>query len=175
MSQNKRNIPVWRYPEATERELSRSIQKAVRDLVVFMRQKTRAMKFDATEREITTAEEEISSYSNELVAALIGLLPSIAYAIYKFNSKEFLKIAKKTGGNTNAAVLLLIVVGANRQEGWYNQLYGEWSGMTELSLNKLFTNIVNDWSGNIRQANFTNKSTTQVNELSEKRFVVYRS
>lgn len=164
---------TWRHPEATERQLSRSIRKAVRDLVVFMRKQTKSMKFDATDDEITTAEEEIANYSNELAAMLIGLLPALAVAAYKFNAKEFVKVANATGGKTNGAVLLLVAVGASQSEPWYNRIYREWLSMTVGSINKLFTNIVNDWSSNIRQANFTNKNTAQVNELSEKRFIVY--
>lgn len=168
-------VKHWRFPEASERQLRRSLQKAVRDLVVFMRSKTRAMKFDATEQEITTAEEEILNYTNELTIFLIGLLPALAKAIYRFNSKEFIKIAKATGGAKNPAVLLLIAIGANMQEDWYNQSYSEWRAMTIGSINKLFTNIVNDWSDNIRLANFTKKKTAQVNEIAEKRFIVYSS
>lgn len=168
-------VKQWRFPEATERQLRRSMQQAIRDLVVFMRSKTRAMKFDATEEEISTAEDEILNYSKELALILIGLLPSIAATIYKFNSKEFMKIAKSTGGAKNHAVLLLIAFGATQSEPWYNPLYREWRAMTIGSFDKLFTNIINDWSSNIRQANFTKKNTAQVNELSEKRFVVYSS
>ncbi|QVW27728.1 head morphogenesis protein [Hafnia phage Pocis76] len=166
---------IWRFPEATERQLRRSMQKAIRELIVFMRSKTRSMKFDASEQEITDAEAEILNYSKELALILIGLLPTIARTVYKFNSNEFVKIAKATGGRDNQAVLLLIAFGAKQSEQWYNDSYKEWEALTIQSFDKLFTNIINDWSSNIRQANFTKKTTNQVNEIAEKRFIVYSS
>lgn len=169
------NVRQWRFPEASERQLSRSIKEAVRDLVVFMRSKTRSMKFDATEAEISTAEDEITEFAKQLALSLIGLLPSLAATIYQFNSRQFIEVAKATGGKNNPAVIILIAMGANQSEEWYRQLYGEWYNMTAGAFDKLFTNIINDWSSNIRQANFTGKKTAQVNELAEKRFVVYSS
>lgn len=49
-------VKQWRFPEASERELARNIQRAVAKLVELMRRKTHAMKFDATDAEITDAE-----------------------------------------------------------------------------------------------------------------------
>lgn len=172
---SKSAVKQWRFPESSERQLSRSIREAVRDLVVFMRSKTRAMKFDATDQEITTAEEEIAAYASQLIASLIGLLPSIASLVYKFNSKQFINIARATGGASNPSVIMLIAIGANQSEEWYQRLYGEWHTMSVNSFEKLFTNIMQDWSTNIRQASFTGKKTSQVNEIAEKRFAVYSS
>ncbi|QDH94234.1 minor capsid protein [Escherichia phage vB_EcoS_PHB17] len=168
-------VKQWRFPEASERDLSRSIKRAVRDLVVLMRSKTRAMKFDATDQEITTAEDEIREFAKNLALSLIGLLPQLAATVYKFNSKQFVNVAKSTGGAANPSVILLIAIGANQGESWYQKLYGEWHTMSADSFDKLFTNIIQDWASNIRQANFTGKNAEQVNELSEQRFAVYSS
>lgn len=168
-------VKQWRFPEASERDLSRSIKRAVRDLVVFMRSKTRAMKFDATDQEITTAEDEIRELAKNLALSLIGLLPSLAEAVYKFNSKQFVNVAKSTGGSANPSVILLIAIGANQGESWYQKLYGEWHTMSADSFDKLFTNIIQDWAANIRQANFTGKNSDQVDDIAEKRFAVYSS
>lgn len=168
-------VKQWRFPEASERQLSRSIKEAVRDLVVFMRSKTKAMKFDATDQEISSAEDEIKEFAKELALSLIGLLPALASAVYKFNSKQWINVAKSTGGANNPVIILLIAVGANQGEEWYQTLYGEWYNMSAASFDKLFTNIINDWSANIRQANFTGKKTEQVNEIAERRFAVYSS
>lgn len=168
-------VKQWRFPEASERDLSRSIKRAVRDLVVFMRSKTRAMKFDATDQEITTAEDEIRELAKNLALSLIGLLPSLAEAVYKFNSKQFVNVAKSTGGAANPSVILLIAIGANQGESWYQKLYGEWHTMSADSFDKLFTNIIQDWAANIRQANFTGKNSDQVDDIAEKRFAVYSS
>lgn len=168
-------VKQWRFPEASERDLSRSIKRAVRDLVVFMRSKTRAMKFDATDQEITTAEDEIRELAKNLALSLIGLLPSLAESVYKFNSKQFVNVAKSTGGAANPSVILLIAIGANQGESWYQNLYGEWHTMSADSFDKLFTNIIQDWVANIRQANFTGKNADQVDDIAEKRFAVYSS
>lgn len=172
---SKATSKAWRFPEASERGLARSIQEAVRDLVVFMRSRTKAMKFDATDSEITSAEQDIQEYAKTLIASLIGLLPGIAAAVYKFNSKQWIQIAKANGGANNHAVILLVAFGATQSEPWYRDLYGEWYSMSALSFDKLFTNIVNDWSMQIRQANFKGEKTAQVKEITEKRFRVYSS
>lgn len=168
-------VKQWRFPEASERGLSRSIREAVRDLVVFMRSKTRSMKFDATDQEISTAEQEIKDFAKELALSLIGLLPALAATVYKFNAKQFINVAKSTGGAANPTVILLIAVGANQGESWYQKLYGEWYTMSADSFDKLFTNIIQDWAANVRQANFTGKNSEQVNEIAERRFAVYSS
>lgn len=168
-------VKQWRFPEASERGLSRSIREAVRDLVVFMRSKTRSMKFDATDQEISTAEQEIKDFAKELALSLIGLLPALAATVYKFNAKQFINVAKSTGGAANPTVILLIAVGANQGESWYQKLYGEWHTMSADSFDKLFTNIIQDWATSVRQANFTGKNSEQVNEIAERRFAVYSS
>lgn len=168
-------VKQWRFPEASERGLSRSIREAVRDLVVFMRSKTHSMKFDATDQEISTAEQEIKDFAKELALSLIGLLPALAATVYKFNAKQFINVAKSTGGAANPTVILLIAVGANQGESWYQKLYGEWHTMSADSFDKLFTNIIQDWSASVRQANFTGKNSEQVNDIAERRFAVYSS
>lgn len=168
-------VKQWRFPEASERELSRSLREAVRDLVVFMRSKTHAMKFDATDQEISTAQDEITEFAKNLALSLIGLLPRLASTVYKFNSKQFVDVAKSTGGAQNPSVILLMAIGANQGEDWYQKLYGEWHTMSVDSFDKLFTNITQDWAANIRQANFTGKKADQVNEIAERRFMVYSS
>lgn len=168
-------VKQWRFPEASERQLRRSLQEAVKELVVFMRSKTHAMKFDATEQEISTAQSEIAEFAKNLALSLIGLLPQLAATVYKFNSKQFVNVAKSTGGAANPAVIMLIAIGANQGESWYQKLYGEWHRMSVDSFDKLFTNIVQDWAANIRQANFTGKNAKQVDEIAEQRFAVYSS
>lgn len=168
-------VKQWRFPDASERELARELRRAVRDLVVFMRRKTHAMKFDASNDEIDSAENEIIDYAKELAAALIGLLPALAVTVYKFNSKQWLNVAKSSGGAKNPAVILLIAAGATQSEPWYQEYREQWESMSAEAFNKLFTNIIQDWAGNVRQANFTDKTTAQVNEMAEKRFAVYSS
>lgn len=168
-------VKQWRFPEASERQLRRSIQEAIRDLVVLMRSKTKEMKFDADTEEINAAEDEISSFALKLIAGIAASLPAIGLAVYKFNAKQFINVAKSTGGKSNSAVIILMAIGANANESWYRTLYGQWHDMTLASLQKLFGNIVSDWSTNIRSANFRGMRDSQVNELAGKRFAVYSS
>ena len=171
----QKKIVNWRFPEASERGLARDIKRAVAILVDEMRRKTHTMKFDATDQEINDAQAEIEERANELIRWLIGLLPALAVTIYKFNSKQWVNVAKNSGGKNNPAVILLIATGAVQAEPWYDEALRQWEGMSAEAFKKLFTNIVDDWSGKIRQANFTNKKSAQVNELAEKRFAVYSS
>lgn len=168
-------VKQWRFPESSERQLSRSIQQAISDLVVMMRRRTNAMKFDATDAEIDDAEQSITDYAIELIKEIASLLPAIALGVYKFNSKQWLNVARSAGGAKNPSVIILMAVGANASEEWYRTLYGQWDSLAQTSLRKLFDNIVADWSTNIRNANFTGKRQEQVNELAEKRFAVYSS
>lgn len=168
-------VKQWRFPESSERQLSRSIQQAISALVVEMRRRTNAMKFDATDEEIDGAEQSIIDYAIELIRDLVDYLPAIALSVYKFNSKQWLNVARSAGGAKNQSVIILMAVGANASEEWYRTLYGQWDSLAQTSLRKLFDNIVADWSTNIRTANFTGKRKEQVNELAEKRFAVYSS
>ena len=156
-------VKQWRFPEASERQLRRSIQEAIRDLVVLMRSKTKEMKFDADTEEINAAEDEISSFALKLIAGIAASLPVIGLAVYKFNAKQFINVAKSTGGKSNYAVIILMAIGANANESWYRTLYGQWHDMTIASLQKLFGNIVSDLSTNIRSENFRGMRDSQVN------------
>src|SRR5699024_12835438 len=97
-------VKQWRFPEASERQLSRSIQEAIRDLVVLMRKRTKAMKFDATDNEINSAEDEINSLATDLIAGIISTLPAIASTIYIFNAKQFINVAPSTAQTDNTPI-----------------------------------------------------------------------
>ncbi|EPO0667522.1 hypothetical protein ACT5QD_005779, partial [Salmonella enterica subsp. enterica serovar Newport] len=114
------NDVSWRFPEATRRDVDRALQLLVRDLVVRMRRNTKRLKFDD---QVSEAAADNESYAEELISAFIALLPTFAISIYKFNSKEFIRIANKTGGKNNLSVLLLIGRGANAGESWYAPKY----------------------------------------------------
>ncbi|UYE93650.1 hypothetical protein EEPDABAO_00059 [Klebsiella phage mfs] len=67
-------IPNWRYPEASERDLSRLMQDATTDLVVEMRDRLDRLKFDATAEEINEAEDDINEAAIAFFAAVIAAL-----------------------------------------------------------------------------------------------------
>lgn len=165
----------WRFPEASGRELSRRINEAVRDLVVDMRAELKPMKFDATEEEINQSEQSLLSKAEELLAGIMSYLPAIAFTIYKFNAKQWLKIAKSAGGKKNAAVMLLTIVGATGAESWYNPQLKLWQAQTANSLHKLLANIITDFTDKIRFASAYGHSKAKVNEIANQRFEVYQS
>lgn len=74
-------IPNWRYPEASERDLSRLMQDATTDLVVEMRDRLDRLKFDAAAEEINEAEDDINEAAIAFFAAVIAALASIGLTI----------------------------------------------------------------------------------------------
>lgn len=167
------NLGSWRYPEASERQFSRSVQSMVNDLVAMARKKLSPMKFDATDEEIDEAESDLEDYAALLLAGLFSTIPALAFTIYKFNSSQFLSIAKKNGGAKNVSVIMLEALGSNGQESWYREKSNQWRSMTEASLRKLANDIINDWSNNVRFENFSEKNKSEVEKVIEQRYKVY--
>lgn len=79
----------WRYPEMSERAMSRSLQDVAAKLTEKMRDELKPMKFDAADKEIDQAERSLLDYVESLIAPIIGSLSSVALTIYKFNSKQW--------------------------------------------------------------------------------------
>ena len=52
----------WRYPEMSERAMSRSLQDVAARLTEKMRDELKPMKFDATDEEIDQAERSLLDY-----------------------------------------------------------------------------------------------------------------
>lgn len=169
----KRIVKAWRYPEASERQLGRSLSEFASDLVVFARDKLDGMRFDASDAEINNAEKEIEDYAAELLASLAMALPALALQIYKFNSKQWYLVAVSAGGAKNEAVALLDLLGASANEPWYQEKQQQWLSLTEASYRKLANDIIADWSQNVRRANIQAKGRDYVDELIEQRYKVY--
>lgn len=169
----KRIVKAWRYPEASERQLGRSLSEFASDLVVFARDKLDGMRFDASDAEINIAEKELEDYASELLAALAMALPALALQIYKFNSKQWYLVAVSAGGAKNEAVALLDLLGANANEPWYQEKQQQWLSLTEASYRKLANDIIADWSQNVRRANIQAKGRDYVDEVIEQRYKVY--
>lgn len=161
----------WRFPEATERDVDRALKTLVRDLVVRMRSNTKRLKFDD---QVSEAAEDNANYAQELIAAFMALLPGFALAIYKFNSKEFIRIAKATGGSKNPFVLFLIAYGANANESWYAPKYHIWREMVRQSIMKMVDNILEDWETQVRLAELHETNQKRMNAIIEKRFQIYK-
>ncbi len=168
-------IPNWRYPEASERALSRRLQDATRDLVVEMRDSLDRLKFDATNEEITEAQDDIESHALEIFTAVIAALFGLGVKLYRFNSAQWLVIALATGGNRNPAVLSLDAFGANGSESWYNTLMTNWHGLAEDSIKKLSSDIVADWSIKVKTENAKGATREQIDEVIDQRYGVYKS
>lgn len=168
-------VKAWRWPESSERQLARELQRAVRDLVVMMRDSVKPMKFDAEDEEITQAEIAASNFADQLIASLVALLPALAMQMYRFNSRQWLAIAKSSGGRANPAVMLLDLTGPTASEPWYQETENQWLSLTRTSIDKLFSNIVSDWSTRLRTLAMQEKKTAQVKEDLSKRYETYKS
>lgn len=165
----------WRYPEASERDFSRSLQGAVSQLIDHLRRKTRSIKFDDISDEINQAEQENDDLTEELIAALIALLPMLALNIYRFNSKQWIMLAASIGGRNNPAVRTLDLLGATAGEDWYQPLRNAWIDLARQSVRKLMSNITSDWLTTVRTATLAMKNQEQVETLVDQRFKVYHS
>lgn len=170
-----RLIPNWRFPDASERLLSRSLQDAVTDSVVLMRDRLDSLKFDAEEAEIAEAEEGLEE---EIIAIFLGValgLFALGRTIYRFNSTQWLAIAIASGGKDNPAVLTLDKFGANGQEPWFNSKIELWEGTAKNSVIKLAKDIVSDWSANVRTAAMKEATRKEVDAKIEERYSIYGS
>lgn len=165
----------WRYPESSERELSRSLQDMSAKLSARMRDELRPMKFDATEEEINETEKGLLDYAESLLLPIIGSLSVTALTIYKFNSKQWMRIAKSAGGSKNEAVMLLALIGPSAAESWYSPQYSLWRAQATTSMRKLAANIVTDFTDKLRTASGQGKDKDFVVDLARERFEVYRS
>lgn len=166
-------VSTWRYPEASERQLSRSLSEMVKELVVFARDQLDGMRFDATTAEIDDAESSLEDYAAVLIAALVATLPALAFKIYKFNTSEFVKMAKASGGKDNPVVIMLIALGATGNENWYMDKSEEWEAIAAASFRKLANDLIADWSMNVRVQNSKGASRDLIDEIIEARYKVY--
>lgn len=163
----------WRYPEASERELSRSLATFAGELIVFARDQLDKMKFDASADDIDQAESDLEDYAAYLIAGLMALLPSLALKIYRFNSQQFIDVAKSAGGKKNPVVVLLVALGYNANEPWYREKEDNWLSLTEASYRKLANDIIADWSNTVRMENAKGKSREYIDDVIEQRYKVY--
>lgn len=169
----KRIVKPWRYPEASERQLGRSLSDFTTDLVVLARDQLDRIKFDADSDDIDDAEEELREESRKMIAPLLLALPVIAMRIYKFNSQQFIGVAKSAGGGNNDAVVILEALGAKAREPWYQEKATQWISMTKASYEKLANDIITDWSQTVRAENFKGADRDQIEEVIEQRYTIY--
>lgn len=168
-------IPNWRYPEASERALSRRLQEATRDLVVEMRDGLDSLKFDATNEEIEEQESDIEERAIEIFTAVIASLAAVGLTIYKFNSQQWLALAIAAGGKDNPAIMTLNQFGAIGSEPWYNLKMEQWKGLATTSIRKLAADIVSDWSIKVKAANAKGMNREEIDAIIEDRYAIYGS
>ena len=168
-------VKAWRYPEASERKFIRSIQGFAKDITERLYSQTKALKFDASDDEIDDSESDTEEYIAALIAALLLTIPSIALTIYKFNSKQWISVAKSSGGAKNPSVIILDTLGANASESWYTTKESSWETIVRAMLSKLGNDILSDWSSKVRMANVMNKRQAEVENTVQERFSVYKS
>ncbi|ATN94117.1 head morphogenesis [Shigella phage vB_SflS-ISF001] len=165
----------WRYPEMSERAMSRSLQDVADKLTETMRDELKPMKIDATDEEIDKAEMSLLDYVGSLIAPIIGSLSSDALTIYKFNSKQWLRIARNAGGKKNQAVMLLALIGPTAAENWYSGQYNLWRSQVTTSIRKFAANMVTDFTAKLRAAFGQGKSNDFVVDLAKERFGINRN
>ena len=167
-------VPEWRYPVSTERDFSRSINSVIDKMIIRMQTNLQPMKFDADEEQIQAAESDLETYADILIAALIASLPSIAYTIYKFNTKQWLRVAKGAGGAKNPAVMLIGIL-SERSEPWYMPQVNLWQGQAKTSIKKLVMNVVADYTAQLRNQSAINTPKPEVEKILKQRYKVYTS
>lgn len=166
---------VWRYPEASERQVGRLFDKQIVRLIDGIKERTRSIKFDDVNGQISDAERDLASLAGDVIASIVSYLPAIAVQMYTFNASEFVRLARATGGGKNSAVLLLIMFGANQSEKWFNPSLTNWRKMAEDSVTKLVNNILSDWNVTVRGDVLHSADQSKIYDDVESRFSVYRS
>lgn len=169
----RRLVKQWRYPEASERLMGRSLQEFAVNLIVYARDQLDTMRFDATDTEISNAEDNLEDYAEDLLAGLIMALPAFALQIYRFNKNQFIDVAKSAGGGKNVYVMYIESMGDGIWENWYSEKERQWVSLTEASYRKLARDIIADWSTNVRLANIKAKGREYVDKVIEQRYKVY--
>lgn len=110
------------FPDMTESD----VEKALNDLAV-----------DITEN---NADVEAA------IAAFMLLVYGFAVSAYKYHTRQFIRMAKQTGGANNRSVILLIGgVYGNMNERWFNSKYITWRSLIEASVRKFAYNVLDDW------------------------------
>lgn len=134
----------WKYPQIIESQVNRNLSIAVTELISAIKSSAKRLKVDTAE-ELEGEDGYLDEVIAALVASFISTIPSIGAAIYRYNSTQFLLLAIKTGGKSNASVLDLEVNGINGDEPWYNDDLNQWIYTTNKSAIKLLNNIKDDF------------------------------
>lgn len=165
----------WQYPESTERDFSRSIQGMIDGLVSRMKGNFSLMKFDEDEDKIERVEEDLENYADALIAALLLSLPAFATAIYKFNTKQFLRVAKSAGGKENQSVILIGMMPDKFRPEWYGEQYALWAAQARTSVKRLASNVIDDYTNQLRTLSANNSSKDEAVKVINGRYKVYSS
>lgn len=120
---------------------------------------------DMTERDVKNALDELAVDITEngedveaAIAAFMTLVFGFAASAYKYHTRQFVRMAKQTGGKNNRSVILLIGgIYGNMNEQWFNSKYATWRELIAASVRKFAYNVLDDWE--VQQ---------RLNELQEK-------
>ncbi|QXG07677.1 putative head-related protein [Erwinia phage Snitter] len=170
-----KRIKQWRYPEASERQLSRSLSGMAEDFGKRAKESVARMKFDATDDEINSEEDDLSKYLLTLLMLIIASLRPMSVMIYIFNSNQWIEVAKNNGGGDVPAVKLLETLGPNQTEAWFYQKRLQWESLSSASVKKLGDAILADWSTTVRDMNLKGKTDDQLKEAIARRADVWIS
>jgi uncharacterized protein with gpF-like domain len=149
--------------------------KATEDAIEVLKRNTAKLKFDATDDEIQSQEDESEAEVIAIFLALVASLSSLGFAIYKFNTQQFLLMALSTGGADNPSVALLNQTGATGSEPWLYEDLKMWQTTSQNSMIKIARDIVADWSTQVRLAVARESDDIQVSDILKGRYSTYKS
>lgn len=168
-------IKPWRYPEASERQLSRSISGMAEEIGKRAEASVRKMKFDATDEEIDQEESDLAEYILAALTALYAMLRPMGLSVYRFNTMQWIAVAMSAGGGNNPVVASLKETGATQLEPWLIPKLNQWESLSAASLKKLADAMASDWSTNVRLLNLQGKKSEAVEDAVKLRVQVWKS
>lgn len=145
----KRIIPVWKKPQATERELASSLKSAADDLIreakatLKLADLSEASRYDSEETDEQRGERadgilddlegvfaHLKAYANSRLSGPIATLPRIFSKVSLFNDKQWRRVIKvSTGFNFPASrdrESSGLGINAYREEPWLDQMQDVW-------------------------------------------------
>lgn len=108
---------------------------------------------EMTESDVKNALDELAVNITEngedveaAIAAFMTLVFGFAMTAYKYHTRQFIRMAQRTGGKNNRSVILLIGgVYGNANEPWFNSKYATWRDLIAASVRKFAYNVLDDW------------------------------
>ena len=160
----------WMYPQAQENQLNRILSMATTEMISAMRAASVRLKRDSAE-DVEREEGELDGIIEALVASVVSALPAIGFAIYKYNTSQFLKVARNSGARNNAYIILLGTMEPSQADEVWISARNNWLIQSRLSSRKLLNNIKDDFI----QRKLQEESGITPTHSDAERYRVYRN